>query len=449
MTVCSKLDYQYGWRWLLPHCVNRGVGLVGFSEDEVLFWKTVLPVTSHNREDARRDFLIINGCRYQPDSALAESAVGVCVFADRDQSSQWRSILDSSFPYIREYALLPPGNPRVVVPLSSGLNTYRSLALHRPGRRWARVALTLSRWLARVGSLWLLKKRVLLIATDAQNSTPVGAIEAELDDTSEKEARDYALYLGSPDNNRKTVVLPMGAEPLTAITKIGATQVARSSVECEASALTYLSATSLKEAVPKILKITISPEVVALTQEYRLRRRVRSRHFENEVVKFLMRLANQGLVKHHLSGLLDRLVGEHPNNVAQEHPTERQQLLAKLREVAGGGDYLWRSRVHGDFAPWNCAWTDKGLFVYDWEASQEAGIALSDAFYYVCAPAMLVDGRQNLEETLDSALNLGKRVAAMARLDLDVKIQFAVWLLSCPDRIFTNRLMLALLVGWR
>jgi len=98
------------------------------------------------------------------------------------------------------------------------------------------------------------------------------------------------------------------------------------------------------------------------------------------------------------------------------------------------GESVWGHRSHGDFAPWNFAWTAKGFFVFDWEESAEDGLALQDAFYYVIAPALLVQRNASVTETFNAVFCFANRVVEASGTKLDIQLYFALWLLARVGR---------------
>ncbi|MBM9532178.1 hypothetical protein JWG42_18655, partial [Desulfoprunum benzoelyticum] len=116
--------------------------------------------------------------------------------------------------------------------------------------------------------------------------------------------------------------------------------------------------------------------------------------------------------------------------LSSDTATACRALRARLGRLAESGGTLSVHRCHGDFAPWNCSWTPQGLFVFDWEASHDDGMALSDAFYYVTAPALLVHRNPCTKRTLKALLHMAERVAEASHAKLDTRVYLAFWLLG-------------------
>jgi len=438
----AELDYRYGWRWLLPMSSLRSVQLLGFGREDQRFWSRVIPSSDTSVKGARADLLLVDASAETADTGLdrdgVDSARVACVLSGGAAALRWRSVLRQSFPRVREYALLPAANPRVVVPLASPQHAVQGLGLHRPGRRRARAAIWLARQLARVGNFSLLRQRVLLVSTRDPEAATDGASAAGVTSSLSSRVTDYALYLGTPDDNRKTVVLPLGPGVSDILLKVGSTEKAKAALRNEAAALRLLGDSPLAECVPKLQGLTEGHDTLTLMQEYRERQPVSRKKMEQAAVAFLVGLAAVGRGRRPLADWLRSL----PATVQETCPGLRQ----RLRSLAEAGAHLWVHRGHGDFAPWNCAWTSRGLFVFDWEESRAGELALSDAFYFAAAPALHVGRGASVKGVLAEIWRVAKPVgAAMGLSAQDVDVYLAVWLLCRAERSALYRELLALL----
>ena len=245
-TVNGMYDYRFGWRWLLPFEPGPDIYLAGFDENERAFWSEALATDARVDTAGPAKGWIINAgpASAQPPviPAMDASTQWVAVVASDKCMGQWRRNIADNFSSIREYAMLPAFNPRVVIPLGSPRHTYYALNLHRPGRPAARAGLKAAQLLALMGNYAFLKKR-LLIATRNPSACPAGAMQSDILGHVSGTPLDYALYLGTPGENRKTTVLPLNSKKPHTILKIAATQQARSSLMNEAAALKELRTT--------------------------------------------------------------------------------------------------------------------------------------------------------------------------------------------------------------
>jgi len=368
--------------------------------------------------------------RESPSSAELHAAQVAGVVVGRERAHYWRAILAMEFPVVREYGLLPAANPRVVVPLDSPRHALAALSLHRPGRWAARVALWLAGQLATLGSVAVLRERVLFVAARDSDCRPRGLVEAGLRERCLTAGMMYALYLGTADENRKTVILPLGDASPEVILKVAANSRSVASLEHEAAVLACLVESPVSEYVPRLAGVLAASATLTVCQEYRPRCRIGERRMRKEVTVFLARLSSINRRQVLLADALAQLPASFDHGPADELVGACRALYARLITLGGNGVQLWLHRAHGDFTPWNSAWTEKGLFVFDWEQSRSEDLALGDAFSYVVAPARLLRQGASPRATLSAALDLGDRVLAAAALSgPGSRVYMALWLL--------------------
>lgn len=435
----SLLDQRFGWRWLLPTVAGSGVGLYGFSAEEETFWEAELARAHTSGGTEPVGLLLVDGDRCAPRGSPSPAELHVAqvvgVVAGRERAHYWRTILATEFPVVREYGLLPAANPRVVVPLDSPQHALAALCLHRPGRWVARVALWLAGRLATLGNVAVLRERVLFVAARDSDCRPRGLVEADLSERPPTAGMTYALYLGTADENRKTVVLPLGDTSPEVILKVAANPRSVASLEHEAAVLACLAESPVSEYVPKVASVLAAGATLTVCQEYRPRCRIGERRMRKEVTVFLARLSSINRRQVLLADALAQLPVSFDYRPSDDLVGACRALYARLITLGGDGVQLWLHRAHGDFTPWNSAWTEKGLFVFDWEQSRSQDLALGDAFSYVVAPARLLRQGASPRTTLSAALDLGNRVLAAAALSgPGSRVYMALWLLRRADQ---------------
>lgn len=268
------------------------------------------------------------------------------------------------FEATRTYGLIPPNNPRLVLPLEHRAQLIRGLTMHRPGRPSARLAMLVLRCLAALGITAPLKRRKLVIHAGSPASTVIDP--------------DSVLYLGTEDPDRKTTIL---TSDICEIAKHGTGVLSEAALLREVNALTSLQDTIVAAQVPKLLSFNPMNNGKLLFQEYRRPLWATRRWVKNEAVQFLSRLSN---------------------------------INASTRDGIPG------HRCHGDFAPWNMIRSDNGLFVFDWEKSRDWAPALTDAFYFVLAPTLHVQSREQLADAVRRAIRFGCRVARATDVNEDL-----------------------------
>ena len=439
----SDLDYLFGWRYLLPAIRGDQFLLLGFSADELLFWKHVLKDATVTDDASDATVWLIN--QLSPDCTAGLKLTqlrSLYVIGSGKHAAAWHRWMGDHFAEVSDYALLPPSSPRLVVPLGKNDWVVQGLALHRPGRWLLRVAVALLKVLVRMGIDHPLRARMLCIAKKDIGISSCRSNLTELTLSNISTPQSIALYLGTPNDNRKTVVLPLGDTPPSVILKVAETRKSKSALQNEARALIAMSMTSLAEQVPKLIELNEVDARLTLAQEFRQRQSVGRARMSHVVGNFLTELSK---IDRRQVALADYLVSSNdavcPKMGACLSPlvVEVASLLcARLTGLANGRKQICLHRSHGDFAPWNCAWTDRGLFVFDWEESREQGLALGDAFYYVLSPFVHVQKNPDAGMAMATAIQFASDMMNRSGLctdsalhcETEVRVYLALWLLG-------------------
>ncbi len=251
------LDYHFGWRWLLPIVPGDRVLLLGFADHERTFWKKVLVDVNITESSSKASVWLINelppGCVAGLDSDQLRS---LCVVGTNKIVTAWHRWLGDRFDKVSDFALLPPNNPRVVVPLANKDWTLQGLELHRPGRRLARGIISVLKGLVWLGFSRPLRSRMLCIAGKDSIIGFQGAQQAGLKLGTKIAPAQFALYLGTPDENRKTVIMPVNTDRQI-ILKQGYSFKAKAALHTEAAALQAMSLTTLASKVPALFDVVV------------------------------------------------------------------------------------------------------------------------------------------------------------------------------------------------
>ncbi len=422
----ATTDSRFGWTWLVPVDGARALRTVGLPEGDAGFLCERLELRPA-RPGERAAAWIVNadapGARPSSSPEWLRAAQTVSVIGSARAVAPWRRVLARWFASVRDYGLLPARAPRLVVPLRRASDALAALDLHRPGRSAARIALDAARVGLRLRLTLPLRRTHLCIASRRPSRMPIGAVRSGIDGRFPSEEWDYPLYLGTAGPDRKTVVLPVrdGSSPV--VVKIGDSPAAAAALRREFAALRAVRHSAVAGMTPRC-DLEDRGDVVVLHEEYRRRVPVRAHVLERGVLEFLASLSRMGRERQPLHAAL-RAAGPIGNASAAG-----ARLVRKLRLLAESGAEVWMHRVHGDFTPWNCAWTTSGLFVFDWEESDARGLAFSDAFRFALADAYVVGSRKSSAALARSALRLAERLAAAARLDgADLGVHFALWAL--------------------
>lgn len=448
MNKDALLDFRFGWRYLLPNL--NVVRCVGLSAEERCWWDALTATTA---KTGLRD----SGCLVNLDRAgcLAREEIGrmqvgwVCAWGSGADVRRLRGSLHG-FESVREYALLPGANPRIVVPLSSCARAVWGLRLHRPGRLLARFGTKIAEVLATLGNCSLLRNRVLIIAARGESlanciATTLGGRVPGLNGDV-----DWALYLGNPQGSRKTVLLPITDSEPASILKSAEGVEARADLWREARVLESLSRTRIGHQVPRVIALGHQRGVLLLAQEYRSRRVARPGAMTSAVIDFLVDLANIAPESVSL-----RAWSEGIRRDGRNRPFEAAAVLWDKAVLALGGldGRVWVHTSHGDFAPWNCNWSNRGLFVFDWELSATDNLALHDCFYYIVAPFLHVSEKPDAARVVDEALRFACRV--ISRLSFVrgasddtvgiARAYLSLWLMLQPKEVPLYRSMIQIL----
>ena len=424
-------SYKFSWLWLLPNLEVSEVSCLGWSIEDSDFIFNFFKKSSNGGLD-KTNFIIINIDGLDINLAsfgkfFLKKNETIVIVGSLGSGERKAVFLDKSF-MLREYAMLPNSKPRVLIPLSSRRATLAGLQLHRPGRWIARGAIAMIGFLAAVGMYWPLRRRTLVIASNNANFMPVGAAHAGVIDVLGSEAPDdYALYLGNPQSDRKTVVLPLVDGVPVCVLKMGENPVAMDCLRNEALVLDLLAATVLHDRVPLRMGLIERSSSVSLYQSYRKRATVSKRIMDKSMIKFVGEL--NGLEQYFVS--LEKFLSK--DDLLEKFSTNILDLLNLLRSDNSPVSILL-CRGHGDLAPWNCSWTKEGVFVFDWETSRQDMLALGDAFYYKIAPAVHIKKNPRPAQVLQEAFDFAVEVAVHGKLPvINVRVYLALWLLQVVD----------------
>lgn len=416
---------------MLPSTCSSTLLLNGFNCEERAWWEANAScIAERSPVDVPYGGVFLLGRGAKIPEALLWDLRWVCALGTGRQVTDFLASLPRSFISIREYGLLPSACPRLVVPLGQPDDVVNGLSLHRPGRLAARLGVMAARTLARAGCYKLLRRKVLIIATRGDGKFSQGAAARQLERFYSEQTAEFALYLGTPDGNRKTVVLPLSRQGPQVIFKVGQSPRARGSLEREATALRILEATDVGRQIPRLVGVDDDGSRLTLVQQYRKRMPAANRELRSAVADFLVSLASIGRQRSRVGDILETLKLK-DLTVDRNSDASGGSVPRKLFALADGGSSLWLHTAHGDLAPWNCAWTTNGLFVFDWEEYDVAAPAFGDAFYFMLAPRICSRWDSWSSVALRRALRYAEVIRRRAGLrdEVDIEVYFALWLL--------------------
>lgn len=419
----SDVEFYFAWRWLLPIRPNDKFDLRWISHSHAGWWARSYRVAESEQDGVLVDLSTDEGRAFDASETRGR---WICAWGEGAAVGRLRKSL-VGYSDIREYGLLPSVGSRVVVPFSNAKATVEGLRLHKPGRWVARLAVSLASVLARFGYTKPLRRRVLLIAQKTAGC-PGGASCITNEDALTRHWDSYALYLGLPGKYRKTVVLPISPASDRVILKVACIAEAVSSLQNEVDALRTLSGSSLSRHVPVLVSFSVRGGEATLCQEYRERRRCSASIFSRHVSRFLYDLSciSRSVVR------LDDILRDEFACLLNDSEVMKglEPLRAELLRLSAANKQVFLHMSHGDFAPWNVSWTDKGIFVYDWEAWRIRDMAFSDLIYFHLAPLVHVNSGRDLASCLKAIrADIGRCSREGDYEDADAYLYLSLWLL--------------------
>lgn len=428
--IDARTEQQHSWIEILPLVGCESFVTEGFSDDAKRYFADHFS-TMVEGEIATADILVVNGVNVLPGSLL--TSLGgqrvVCVRASKKTSGAWFEALLRTYPIVKRYGLLPSHKPRVVVPITKSVDTRVALRMHRPGRSSARLAINILSGLARLGLYRPLLKEAVIVAT-SKVQRPLGCRGQASSDR--RDWQECAAYLGTDEEDRKTVVLPLDQGVADSVSKIAIRPLAVAALSNEIAALQQLGATSVAAYIPRLLDVERLPRRLVMRQEYRTRIGAMTGVSQASAAEFLGKLShiNRGVSQLDSvlpTGIMSGADAAAPSSSFGKHRnTVLQKLLSNNQDAS-----VWMHPAHNDFTPWNCIATRSGIFVFDWERFSPRAIALGDAFHFVLSKWYYLEGGRDFSRALQRAHAFAIRVAHSAGLPIaDVSPYFELWLLT-------------------
>jgi Phosphotransferase enzyme family len=207
-----------------------------------------------------------------------------------------------------------------------------------------------------------------------------------------------SFYLGPARANRKPVLQLLSPEGhVIGFAKLGTNPLTRSLVRAESDALTRLGRVGLSEVtVPKVLHYGAWGDVNVLVLSALPVWQSRMPVTEAGLASAMNAVARVGGVRREpldSSDYWGQLTGR---LAAADESTARdtlQHALSLLAERAGDAP-LPLGSWHGDWTPWNMAWTRSGLLVWDWERFTD-GVPLGFDMLHYRLQKELVSGHRD------------------------------------------------------
>lgn len=422
------------YHWLLSYFLqnNEEVNLVGFSESEVSFIKQNYP--NYNYNYGTGNFISIkNNPSFWKNDKYEEHTLFICTSGE--SLNNWKVHLESHFSSVAIFGLLPFNNPKIILPLTSRFSTNLGLNLHKPGRLKARCAIKIASFLLLFGNLSLLKKNILIVATNKSTYDRLLG-DSKIKSLLDLLTHNFVFYLGNSSNCEKLISLSTYRKSQNFIFKITKKE-SDFGLENEANSLTVLSSSTIHNNIPKLInKYCIAQKNI---YQYSFRQRVFSFQYGlfNNSLSFLTQLSK-----------LDRRCISFGEIIEKYDPCKFSFQSSELSSLCNNLYQLLLSttpfdlevvfhRVHGDYAPWNFSLTDSGFFVYDWEESMSQGLALSDAIYMQFSKYFHIDNSFKCF-AFYKIKNFCLKLSGNANIDGNIYTYMSLWFLNYAKSVNNN-----------
>lgn len=297
-----------------------------------------------------------------------------------------KSLHRQGYCNIRKYAILPPTNERVIVPLSHTKLTHAGLTFYAPpgwrnglSSRIAHLATSIHfhEWLS-----W----NKLVLANKPGESTGQDYLLDVLSDQLGIPIIDMAIYIGW---TKLVLQLLSNDCNVVGIAKIADINLGRSRIERETASLRHLEGVAeLKGVVPRIMTIgkwgghTVQVQTWARSSNVvRHTKELTQAHINFFVILSELPSRTMYLKDWPQWPLLRQWVSEGIPAPKLEAEAIRQLLTECADNLTK--QKIRFHRIHGDFTPWNAYLGSNGLIVVDWEESDPCGLPLFDAAYFI------------------------------------------------------------------
>jgi len=231
-------------------------------DERTASWKVLLPESSGGRAlligGTTGDVIALSRTWRQVDQIAGDELYDLVVCADADAKLQpllehlkpdgsfvcvnrpmpRRLLQQEGFKNVQRYAMLPAGEPRIMLPLHSHIVRDVGLSFHQPSTPRAILKVRVARWLSKLGMTWHLTGRCITIATRGNRQTLLDRLSQGLG----CDVKDIVIYTGSDLPHRKITVLPIIEDgPCDIMIKLADTPAGAQAIQREIDALDALA----------------------------------------------------------------------------------------------------------------------------------------------------------------------------------------------------------------
>ena len=345
-----------------------------------------------------------------------------------------KKLKDAGYSCLRRYAALPPGEPKLFIPLASKKLRAGGLAFHSPGSLRARIGLTFAKALSCLGMQSHLARSVVSLYAKSKEAFDRQSLIQWLSEKLGYPVVDLTVYTGSDLSRRKITVLAIAEDGYAdVVVKIADTIEGADAIRQESNALQAIAAFSLSEQAPKLIakgqwygySVQLQKQVIG--GSCRQVARLTESHLE-----FLSKLSTIGRKIMRLKAArMWRDVKAKAEVISLEalSPPIRVALETILSDRFADMPVVCH-RTHGDFTPWNIKVSNGKLFVYDWEESLSDGLALTDIFRFIYRQASLVGPWPGAQKVLMDMRSISRSFSDTAGYEtIETDVILTVWLL--------------------
>jgi hypothetical protein len=390
-------ERQASWKVLLPAKPGNRLLALGLSKGVLCSLRRSFDCVETSFSDGKYDVVVLD-CRSINwtnlsviDSCIDAEMIFVCINADR----QIKENLDKrDYRYVRTYAGLPAGRPRIYIPLNSSRLRTKGLSFHSPGSLKSKAGLLIAKTLSGLGIKFHLMRNAVSVFSANENFFGGNGLTDWIAGKVGYGISDLVVYAGSESERRKITALAVAEKDgEDVVVKIADSAAGTEAIRQESEALHALKSTSLSSWVPELL-FEDKWNGYVIQGQSALSRGSRSQGscLTNVHFTFLADLSTFGrkFVSFRSTRFFQDLSLKLENIPAGSLPPSVTRAWYEILKRDFADRKVLCHRIHGDFAPWNICEQEGRLFVYDWEDSLSEGLALTDALRFVYRQADLV-----------------------------------------------------------
>ena len=340
-----------------------------------------------------------------------------------------KRIREAGFRNCKQYAGLPPHQPRLYLPLESARLRAKGLSFHKPGSLKAKLALSLAKFMSRFGVKSHLMKNTISLYTAEEDVFSAGGIINWISKQVGYEIVDLVVYCGSESERRKITALAIAKDGNDdVVVKIADTQSGVEAIKQETEALRDIAKSPLADYAPEVIAEGACGSYYLQIQEKLSTGGSQASTLTDAHIDFLKELSR---ISRRECLLRETSIWQKLRDRLEKHDTVPSEVASVVRYVFSeevANTKVCSHRSHGDFAPWNISMRSGSCLVYDWEDSLGDAMAFSDLFHFVYRQAALVGpwpgGWSIVGQVSEYVVRLAERSGVSAD---NIELSLSVW----------------------